>query len=74
MTSVGNMFLNLDSFQEDEVNGLDIKRLDVQDMLLNYKSYTENEFLNKFPFLGKDQKQFTLVLCWPIVSLNDWEW
>lgn len=56
MTSVGNMFLKLDSFIEEEVNGLDIIRSDVQAMLINFKEYTAEDFLKKFPFLGKRSK------------------
>jgi exopolyphosphatase/guanosine-5'-triphosphate,3'-diphosphate pyrophosphatase len=56
MTSVGNMFLGLKSFEEDEIHGLQIKTEDLLIFVDSCSSFSEVELLEKFPFLGKRAK------------------
>jgi len=56
MTSVGNMFLKLKTFEETQVNGLEIKTTDINEMLIRYETFTPDQFLEKYPFLGKRAK------------------
>jgi exopolyphosphatase/guanosine-5'-triphosphate,3'-diphosphate pyrophosphatase len=56
MTSVGNMFLGNKTFKEDEVHGLKINREDVQALFNLTKNYSPEEYLEKYPFLGKRSK------------------
>lgn len=56
MTSVGSMNLGLKSFEEEKINGLELKSSDVTSMLKNYQGLTPSDLLEKFPFLGKRSK------------------
>lgn len=75
MTSVGNMYLGLKDFQEAEVNGLELKVQAVKEMQQKYHSYTADDFLATFPFLGKRSKTIYsgLVLANTIFSCLDVE-
>ena len=53
MTSVGNMYLGNAHFMESDVNGLELLVADVDKMLLDYGDYGADDFLKKYPFLGK---------------------
>jgi exopolyphosphatase/guanosine-5'-triphosphate,3'-diphosphate pyrophosphatase len=56
MTSVGNMYLGLDTFVESEVHGLKIKTKELKALISKYSHYSEVDLLNHFPFLGKRAK------------------
>lgn len=56
MTSVGNMHLGHKKFIEEDVNGLNMKTSEVATMLNTYKNFTDLQFLEVFPFLGKRAK------------------
>ena len=56
MTSVGNMYLNHRDFIESEVNGLEFNKIEIDNMLLEYKEFSPDVFLQTFPFLGKRSK------------------
>ncbi len=53
MTSVGNMFLKNKSFKEDEVNGLEMTLSQILDLSERFSGFTDVQFLEEFPFLGK---------------------
>jgi exopolyphosphatase/guanosine-5'-triphosphate,3'-diphosphate pyrophosphatase len=53
MTSVANMHLGNANFVENDVNGLELSALDVKKMLIDYEDYSVEDFMNKYPFLGK---------------------
>lgn len=56
MTSVGNMYSGNTAFIENEVNGLEFEKTQVNEMLENYQKFSADDFLVKFPFLGKRSK------------------
>ena len=56
MTSVGNMYLNNKDFIESEVNGLEFEKTDIDAIIQRYQSFSPEEFLDSFPFLGKRSK------------------
>ncbi len=53
LTSLGNMHLERKEFIEDDVHGLEMKRTDIEKMFQKYSEWTPEQFLEKFPFLGK---------------------
>ena len=53
LTSLGNMHLERKEFIEDDVHGLELKRSDIEKMFQKYSDWTPEQFLEKFPFLGK---------------------
>jgi exopolyphosphatase/guanosine-5'-triphosphate,3'-diphosphate pyrophosphatase len=53
MTSIGNMHLGHKEYIEDDVHGLKVKSSLVQDMEKEHESFSQEQFLEKFPFLGK---------------------
>ena len=56
MTSVGNMFLGNKTFEENEVNGLQMSSQKVAELLEKNSSSSPEDFLENFPFLGKRSK------------------
>lgn len=53
MTSVGSIHLNLKSFQEKEVNGLEFKSKRLRELEAQYSEYSAEQMHTHFPFLGK---------------------
>lgn len=53
LTSLGNMYLERTEFIEDEVHGLEMKRGDIEKMFQKYSDWKPEQFLEKFPFLGR---------------------
>ncbi len=53
LTSLGNMYLERQEFIEDDVHGLELKRSDIEKMFQKYSNWTPEQYLEKFPFLGK---------------------
>lgn len=53
LTSLGNMHLERKEFIEDDVHGLELRRTDIEKMFQKYSDWTPEQFLEKFPFLGK---------------------
>ena len=53
MTSVGNMYLGHKDFVEQEVHGLEFDTEEVREMLDRYREFSPEDFLGKYPFLGK---------------------
>lgn len=53
MTSVGNMYLGLKAFTENKIHGLEIDAKSIFKMLDNYANFSKEDYLEKFPFLGK---------------------
>ncbi len=56
MTSVGNMYLGHKEFKEKEIHGQKISVSSIVQMSSKFQSYSEEDFLNEFPFLGKRAK------------------
>lgn len=56
MTSVGNMYLGHKNFIEDDVNGLEMSSSEVHSMLSEFEDFSSQQFLERFPFLGKRAK------------------
>lgn len=56
MTSVANMYLGHTEFQEKKIHGLKISTKDIFEMVEMYKDYSPEQYLEKFPFLGKRAK------------------
>ncbi|MBY0518336.1 MAG: hypothetical protein K2P81_15610 [Bacteriovoracaceae bacterium] len=53
MTSLANMHLGNQKFNEDEIHGLTMKRSDVEVLFRTYSDWSPEKFIEKFPFLGK---------------------
>jgi exopolyphosphatase/pppGpp-phosphohydrolase len=53
MTSLANMHLGNQRFNEDEIHGLTMKRSDVENLFRAYSEWAPEKFIEKFPFLGK---------------------
>lgn len=53
VTSLGNMFLEHQEFEENEVHGLVLKAEDVDGLFKKYSETPADDFLTKFPFLKK---------------------
>ncbi len=56
MTSAANMHLGHQEFQEREIHGLEITTKDIRSLADKYRSYSPEQFLKEFPFLGKRAK------------------
>lgn len=53
LTSLGNMHLGHKIFVEDEVHGLQLSTDQIDQLLQLYGNWTPEQFLERFPFLGK---------------------
>lgn len=53
MTSVANMDLDNKNFEENQVHGHKMSSSRLKELLDNYKDFTAEQFLERFPFLGK---------------------
>lgn len=71
MTSVANMQLNHQEFDELEVHGHSFSTLEVVKMLDEFKQLSPREILEKFPFLGK---RSSTIIGGMMVALNVFDW
>lgn len=53
LTSLANMHLGHKTFVEDEVHGLQMKTESIDELLQKYGGWNAEQFLDRFPFLGK---------------------
>ena len=53
MTSLANMHLDNRDFVENEVHGHILTKNDIEEMVEKYQNFSPQEFLERFPFLGK---------------------
>lgn len=73
MTSLANMHLDHKQFVESEVHGHVLSSADIQNMVELYKSWKPQDFIERFPFLGKRSSAIKggLLLASRIASLVD---
>lgn len=56
MTSVANMFLNTQSFEEEKIHGFGLKFSDLENILDRIKTMKSDEILKDYPFLRERSK------------------